>query len=72
MDVPNLVAKTIYEREDGNEWEDLDDSKKKKKESRVKKLLNTQAVERMTIERIEQRNGLEEIILWLNTIRDIE
>ncbi len=72
MDVPNMVAKIIYEREDGNEWDDLEESKKKKKESRVKKLLNTQAVERMTIERIQERGGLEEITLWLNTIRDIE
>ncbi len=71
MDVPNVVARALYETSDEKVWDDLEESKQKRKESRVKKLLNSQAVEKMTIERINQRNGYAEIELWLNTIRDI-
>ncbi|RLD83951.1 MAG: hypothetical protein DRJ10_02455 [Bacteroidetes bacterium] len=72
MDVPNIVARTLFETSLEKVWDELDESKRKKKESRVKKLLNTQAVENMTIERLNQRNAREEMELWLNTLRDIE
>ena len=70
MDVPNVVAKALYETSDDKNWDELEESKQKRKKSRVKKLLNSQAVEKMTIDRINQRNGFAEIELWLNTIRD--
>lgn len=72
MDVPKTVAKALYETSDERIWDELEVSMQKRKESRVKKLLNTQAVEKMNIERINQRNGFEEIKLWLDTLRDIE
>jgi putative ATP-dependent endonuclease of OLD family len=72
MDVPNTVARALYETSEERVWDVLEESVQKRKESRVKKLLNTQAVERMSIDRINQRNGFEEIKLWLDTIRDIE
>jgi len=68
MDVPFEVAKCIYQA-GGLVWDDLDDAKKKKKESSVKKILNTQAVEKMTIERIKKRNGYNEMKIWLDNIK---
>jgi predicted ATP-dependent endonuclease of OLD family len=70
MDVPNTVARALFETSPEKIWDDLDESKQKKKESRVKKMLNTQAVEKMTIERLNQRNAIEEIKLWFNTLND--
>ena len=70
MDVPNTVARILFETTTDKIWDDLDGSKQKRKESRVKKMLNTQAVEKMTIERLTQRNVLEEIKLWFNTMKD--
>jgi hypothetical protein len=70
MDVPNVVAKALYETSDEKIWNELEESKQKRKESRVKKLLNSQAVEKMTIDRINERNGFAEIELWLNTIKN--
>jgi putative ATP-dependent endonuclease of OLD family len=72
MDVPKVVAKALYETSDEKIWNELDVLKQKRKESRVKKVLNTQAVEKMNIDRINERNGFEEIKLWLDTLRDIE
>lgn len=71
MDVPNTVAKILYETSTGKDWTNLEETKQKKSESRVKKLLNTQAVEQMTIERLTQRNGIVDIQLWLKTITEL-
>jgi len=71
MDVPNTVAKILYETSTGKDWINLEETKQKKSESRVKKLLNTQAVEQMTIERLTQRNGIIDIQLWLETITEL-
>ena len=68
MDVPNTVAKVLYEKSSGKLWEDLEESKRKKKESRVKKVLNTGAVSKMTIERLTERGGLEDFKLWFETL----
>ena len=68
IDVPNLVAKTLYETSAEKVWADLSELEQKKKESRVKKLLNTQAVEKMTIERLTERNALDELKTWFNSL----
>jgi AAA15 family ATPase/GTPase len=68
MDVPKIVAKCVYEV-GGLVWDDLGDKKKKKKESSVKKVLNTQAVEKMTVDRIRERNGYDEMKSWLDEIK---
>jgi len=67
MDVPKTVAKCVYEV-GGLSWDDLEEKKQKKKESGVKKLLNTQAVDKMTIARIVSRNGYDEMKNWVTTI----
>ncbi|WP_026706564.1 ATP-binding protein [Flavobacterium soli] len=65
MDVPLIVAQTLQNASNGRMWEELNDEDKKKKESKCKKHLNTIAVEKMTIERLTHRNGLDEISEWL-------
>lgn len=72
MDVPNVVARILYETSPEKIWDDLVESKQKRRESRIKKMLNSQAVEKMTIERLIERNALDEMELWLNTLRDLK
>lgn len=64
MDVPNVVAQTLQNSSGGKQWNDLSPEDQKKKESKCKKLLNTTAVEKMTIERIQERNGFDELLNW--------
>ncbi len=64
MDVPKIVAQTLQTASNGKQWEDLSVEEQKKKESKCKKHLNTIAVEKMSIERLNYRNGLEEICDW--------
>lgn len=67
MDVPYEVAKLLNSLNDNN-WDDFDQKKQKELASNKKKFLNTQAVEKMTVERIKERNGYEEMCLWLTEI----
>jgi putative ATP-dependent endonuclease of the OLD family len=67
-DVPLLVAEQVYIA-GGGDWTVVDLEKRKEFASDKKKLLNTKAVEKMTIDRIIERGGYDEICLWLNTIK---
>lgn len=49
-------------------WESLAPRARKRQRERAKHWLNTQAVERMTVERIDQCDPQGEIRLWLETI----
>ncbi|WP_067151687.1 ATP-dependent nuclease [Pseudotamlana agarivorans] len=71
MDVPNTVARKLYETSPDKNWDDLEESKQKKRESRVKKLLNTQAVKQMTVERLQAREAYDDLKLWLDTIKSL-
>lgn len=71
-DVPQIVAQSLYEVDPTKNWYDLDESQKKRRKSRVKKLLNTQAVSKMTIERMEQNNGKDDLELWLKTLNKLD
>lgn len=71
MDVPNIVARAIYETATGKKWDDLEESKQNKKESKVKKILNTQAVKKMTVERLRARNSYDDLKLWFDTIKSL-
>lgn len=71
MDVPNTVARKLFETSPEKNWDELEETKKKKRESRVKKLLNTQAVKNMTIERLQARNSYDDLKLWLDTIKNL-
>lgn len=62
-DVPTLVC-----RANNPDWDTFDDKKKKSKESKVKHLLNTQAVAKMTIERLEAKGVKDELKTWFDTL----
>lgn len=68
-DIPEIVAKILYERNGDKIWGDLELDKKEKKTSKVKKMLNTQVIEKMNIERIQERNGYDDLVLWFNEIK---
>jgi predicted ATP-dependent endonuclease of OLD family len=67
-DVPMLVAEATN-RAVNNNWNDLAPEKKKDQSSDKKKSLNTQAIEKMTIERIKARGGYEDLTTWLREIK---
>jgi hypothetical protein len=71
-DVPALVAKAVHDAS-GSEtaWEDLDDERRGKKESRAKSWLNHSAVAEMTPELLSESDPNGDIRGWLAEIREI-
>lgn len=67
-DVPFKVAQHIYENT-GNDWTLLDEKKKSEKSSAKKGFLNTNAVDKMTIQKLKDRNGYDEMRTWLIEIK---
>lgn len=63
-DVPYKVAEHIYSNS-GNDWALLEERKQHDKASAKKGFLNTNAVEKMTIQRLKERNGFDEMKTWL-------
>lgn len=68
QDVPFVVAEQLYSR-NGVNWSELDHEKQKDLASEKKKLLNTKAVEKMTLDMIRERNGYDDLFQWLNAIK---
>ncbi|MCM4164023.1 MULTISPECIES: ATP-binding protein [unclassified Arenibacter] len=66
-DVPIIVAEHTYTLA-GGDWAALGFEKQKKKSDSKKKLLNTQAVELMTLARLKETDGYTEIRGWLDQI----
>lgn len=61
--VPVLVCKAF-----NSDWESLPYENQKRKESKIKRFINSSAVKKMTIERLEERNVTDELISWFNTL----
>ncbi len=68
QDVPLVVAEKIV-CATGGDWAAMDLDKQKDLANKKKTVLNTKAVERMTVERIKERGGYDEICLWLKAIK---
>lgn len=74
-DVSTKVAIAVHSAS-GGDWDNINPDavknleKQGKKISRAKKLLNTIAIEKMTIERLHNRGGFDEIKSWLDTINE--
>lgn len=66
-DVPMLVAEATNIATNNN-WSELSQEKQKELSSSKKKSLNTQVIEKMTVDRIRERGGYEEISAWLSEI----
>ncbi|GEM_PF-1380425 len=67
-DVPMLTAREIHNSTGGTPWDQLDDDRKKKKESRVKQRLNTEVADKMTLPYINEIDPNGELIGWLQKI----
>ena len=74
-DVPEKVAIAVHEATSSSDWYNMHTDplklaeKQSSKISRAKKMLNTKAIEKMTIERLKERGGYDEIRLWLEKIK---
>ena len=62
-DVPTLVCQA-----NNPGWDTFDDKQKKSKESKVKKMLNTQAVAKMTVERLDTKGVKQELKTWFEAL----
>lgn len=68
-DVPLLAAKAVHGASGSdNNWDDLTDEKKEKKDSKAKKWLNTDAVENMTPELLNERDPDGDVRGWLTKV----
>ncbi len=68
-DVAELVARQMHTRLDGPlPWSGLPSRTRRRRSARVKKWLNTRAVERMTVARLAERDPEGEVRWWLATI----
>jgi len=71
IDVPKLVAKLTHQNNSSKPWEDVNDNKKKNKESNVKKKLNNEVVLAMTYEQLCTVDTEKEVEEWLLAISDL-
>ena len=70
-DVPTLVAKTVHRVHGEGEWEDLSESGRKEKEKRTKRVLNSAAVSKMTLDRLAESDPNRELEGWLREIGEM-
>ncbi len=71
-DVPELIARKANERhEPGVAWDDLSARARKRLRYKVKRWLNTRAVEQMTAARLAERDPKGEVRAWLATIASL-
>jgi hypothetical protein len=70
--VAELLARTLYEqRERQIPWERLPARSRKRRRDKLKGRLNTEAVERMTAERLAQSDPDGEVRRWLAAIAEL-
>jgi len=71
-DVPDLVAQACYERSTpAMPWESLPARARRRYRNHVKRWLNTRAVDRMTSERLAERDPQGEVRSWLLAIAEL-
>ncbi len=70
-DIPTLVAEEVHSSDPcSNPWDQLPSEKKSKKVSAAKKRLNKQVLERMTYDRLCERDPDGEILGWMQAIQE--
>jgi len=68
MDAPLEVARCLNTITNNN-WDEVDDDKKKELASNKKNFLNTFAVERMSVDLIKERGSYDELASWFGEIK---
>lgn len=75
-DVPEKVAIAVHSATSASDWNSINpdpvknEEKQKKKISKAKRQLNTNAINKMTIDRLTERGGYDEIKVWLDKISE--
>lgn len=69
-DVPRKIAKLLNSF-GANDWNELSDEKKKRLSDKKKSLLNTQAVEEMSVDLLKERSGYDEMCGWFRKISEL-
>ncbi|ALJ06556.1 hypothetical protein APS56_16065 [Pseudalgibacter alginicilyticus] len=75
-DVPEKVAREVHSVTSDTDWDTINpdplktEEKQKKKISKAKRQLNTNAINKMTVERLIERGGYDEIKNWLDKIKE--
>ncbi|MFL0806535.1 MAG: ATP-binding protein [Oceanobacter sp.] len=68
-DVPTLVAKAVHEASESTvAWDNLDEKKQGKKESKAKKRLNRGSISYMTLDRLNNVDSDGEVLTWIRAI----
>jgi hypothetical protein len=70
-DVGEIVAKATFQAADSSGWESLSRRTRRRLRDKAKKWLNREAVDRMTPERLAERDPDDEVIGWLRTIAEL-
>lgn len=70
-DIPQLVARFLIERAGGPDWSALPARSRRRLKDRAKRWLNTEAISRMTVTRLTQRDPAGDIRSWLTTIAEM-
>lgn len=70
-DVPGLVARAAFRQAHSQSWTSLSRRARCRLRDNAKRWLNRQAVERMTSERLAERDPEGEVIGWLHTIAEL-
>lgn len=71
-DVPVTVARVVYENANGaGAWEELEEERQSKKESKIKRFLNSQAVAAMTPAQVEQVDPDGDIRSWFDRMSQL-
>ena len=70
-DVPQIVAQALHAASSPSPWDDLSEEKQKKKISKAKKVINGEAARRMTVVRLNECGGYNEVLAWLQNIDNL-
>ena len=70
-DVPQLVARELLEQAGGPDWSALPSRSRRRLKDRAKRWLNTDAVSRMTPERLAARDPHGDVRSWLTAIAEM-
>lgn len=70
-DVAEIAAKATFNPKEGSSWESLSRRARRRLRDKAKKWLNREAVDRMTPERLAERDPEGEVIGWLRTIAEL-
>ncbi|MBI3864905.1 MAG: ATP-dependent endonuclease [Planctomycetia bacterium] len=70
-DVPRLAASALLQQAGGPDWSRLDSRSRRRLRNLAKRWLNTDAAERMTVERLAARDPVGEVWSWLMMIGEM-